>query len=205
MASSSSRRVPSKPKSSAWSFIRAPAPSPKNAHPIPVLGYVLILAVVIQWFHATSLAVKLQCFIGAALFSCTEYTFYTMTIEEPDGTVRVKPFAGRPGHTTVHQYIMNVFYIPILIHGYHALIHNTYLRILFFPLNIWLLEIIQGYTLIYLIGYNAAWTYRGKDAFFHGTIKLSYVHHWLMFGAVLELLIIPYAIPLTYQIAALVA
>ncbi|KAG0005782.1 hypothetical protein BGZ79_001901 [Entomortierella chlamydospora] len=91
-----------------------------------------------------------------------EYIFYTMTIEEPDGTVVVKPFAGRPGHTTVHQYIMNVFYIPILIHGYHALITPTWLRILLFPINIWILEIIQGYTLIYLIGYNAAWTYKGK-------------------------------------------
>ncbi|KAG0100536.1 hypothetical protein BGZ93_010859 [Podila epicladia] len=67
-----------------------------------------------------------------------------MTVEDPDGTVRFKPFAGRPGHMTVHQYIMNVFYIPILIHGYHALISSTFLRILFFPINIWILEIIEG-------------------------------------------------------------
>ncbi|KAF9546938.1 hypothetical protein EC957_009103 [Mortierella hygrophila] len=153
---------PKKIKSSAWSFIHAPAPPKSNAHPIPPLGYILIALVFIQWFHATSLAVKLQCLIGAGLFSCTEYTFYTMTVESPDGTVSVKPFAGRPGHTTVHQYIMNVFYIPILIHSYHAVIGSTALRILLFPLNIWLLEMIQGYTLIYLIGYNAAWTYRGK-------------------------------------------
>ncbi|KAF9361582.1 hypothetical protein BGX26_001587 [Mortierella sp. AD094] len=149
-------------KSSPMAFLRAPAPPKKNAHPIPPLGYILIALVVIQWVHATSLAVKIQCLVGAALFSCTEYTFYTMTVEAPDGTVTVKPFAGRPGHTTVHQYIMNVFYIPILIHGYHALIAPTWLRILLFPINIWILEIIQGYTLIYLIGYNAAWTYRGK-------------------------------------------
>ncbi|KAG0297358.1 hypothetical protein BGZ96_006737 [Linnemannia gamsii] len=192
---------PKKSKPSAWSFIRAPAPLKANAHPIPPLGYILIALVVIQWFHATSLAVKLQCLIGAGLFSCTEYTFYTMTVESPDGTVSVKPFAGRPGHTTVHQYIMNVFYIPILIHGYHALIGSTALRILLFPINIWLLEVIQGYTLIYLIGYNAAWTYRGYDAFFHGTIKMSYVHHWLMMGAVLELVVLPYTLPLTETIA----
>jgi hypothetical protein len=120
---------PKKSKPSAWSFIRAPAPHKSNAHPIPPLGYFLIALVVIQWLHATSLAVKLQCLIGAALFSCTgketgillqpfplpamcyitltvefffstlEYTFYTMTVESPDGTVSIKPFAGRPGHT----------------------------------------------------------------------------------------------------------
>ncbi|KAF8936234.1 hypothetical protein BGZ58_004436 [Dissophora ornata] len=152
------------------SFLRAPAPPKTNAHPIPPLGYLLIALAVMLWAYTTSFAVKIQCVVGAALFSCTdvlsppklEYTFYTMTVEDPDGTVRVKPFAGRPGHTTIHQYIMNVFYIPFLIHGYHALIHSTFLRVLLFPLNIWLLEIIQGYTLIYLIGYNAAWTYRGK-------------------------------------------
>ncbi|KAF9972435.1 hypothetical protein BGZ73_004438 [Actinomortierella ambigua] len=243
MAPSTPSRPPRKSKSSMWSFITAPAPSPKNAHPIPALGYVLIMLIAIVWFHETSLAVKLQCVVGAALFSCTEYTFYTMTVEDPDGTVRVKPFAGRPGHTTIHQFVMNVFYIPILVHGYHAVIHNTYLRILLFPFNIWLLEIIQGYTLMYLLGYNAAWTYRGefdpswisfamvtreafpgmntdtslsvypmavfdnlgKDALFHGTIKLWYVHHWLMFGAVLELLVMPYLLPLTYQIAGSLA
>ncbi|KAF9365404.1 hypothetical protein BGX34_010130 [Mortierella sp. NVP85] len=149
-------------KTSMLAFLRAPAPPKTKEHPIPILGYVLIALVVIQWWHATSLAVKIQSLVGAGLFSCTEYTFYTMTVEDPDGTVRVKPFAGRPGHTTVHQYIMNVFYIPILIQGYHALISSTFLRVLLFPLNIWVLEIIQGYTLIYLIGYNAAWSYRGK-------------------------------------------
>ncbi|KAF9967157.1 hypothetical protein BGZ70_010557 [Mortierella alpina] len=126
-----------------------------------------------------------------------------MTVEAPDGTVSVKPFAGRPGHTTLHQYIMNVFYIPVLIHGYHALISSTFLRVLLFPLNIWLLEVIQGYTLIYLIGYNAAWTYRGYDAFFHGTIKLAYVHHWLMMGAALELVILPYVLPITHTLAGI--
>ncbi|KAF9159520.1 hypothetical protein DFQ26_006428 [Actinomortierella ambigua] len=192
-----------KQKSSMWSFVTAPAPSPKEAHPIPALGYLLMMMIAIVWYHETSLAVKMQCVVGAALFSCVEYTFYTMTVEDPDGTVRVKLFAGRPGHTTVHQFVMNIFYIPILVHGYHALIHNIYLRILLFPLNIWFLEIIEGYTIIYLLGYNAAWIYRGKDALFHGTIKLWYVHHWVMFGAVLELVIMPYLLPLTYQAAAM--
>ncbi|KAF9584954.1 hypothetical protein BGW38_004500 [Lunasporangiospora selenospora] len=126
-----------------------------------------------------------------------------MTVEDPDGTVRVKPFAGRPGHTTVEQYVMNVFYIPILIQGYRALIPSVFWRIALFPINIWVLEIIQGYTQIFLFGYNAAWVYRGYDALFHGTIKLWYVHHWLMMGAALELVVCPFTLPLTETIASL--
>ncbi|KAG0325846.1 hypothetical protein BGZ99_000112 [Dissophora globulifera] len=178
-------------KASPWAFLKAPAPPKTNSHPISSLGYIFIALVFVQWVHATSLAVKLQCVVGAALFSVTEYNFYTMTVEAPDGTVSLKPFAGRPGHTTIHQYIMNVFYIPILIHGYHALIGSTWVRILLFPINIWVLEIIQGYTLIFLIGY---------DAFFHGNIKLWYIHYWLLMGAALELVVLPYVLPLTYRI-----
>lgn len=42
----------------------------------------------------------------------------------------------------------------------------------------------------------------GYDAFFHGTIKLWYVHHWLMMGAALELVVLPYTLPLTETIAS---
>ncbi|KAG0259198.1 hypothetical protein BG011_002788 [Mortierella polycephala] len=142
MANARSKKQ-TKSSSPLW-FLRAPAPPKTHAHPIPILGYILIALIVVQWLHATSLAVKIQCLVGAGLFSCTEYIFYTMTVEAPDGTVSVRPFAGRPGHTTVHQYIMNVFYIPLLIHGYHALIGSTVLRIVLFPINIWILEIIEG-------------------------------------------------------------
>lgn len=34
-------------------------------------------------------------------FLVQEYTFYTMTVEHPDGSVTVSPFAGRPGHTVM--------------------------------------------------------------------------------------------------------
>ncbi|GJJ72725.1 hypothetical protein EMPS_05083 [Entomortierella parvispora] len=196
----------SKKKSfSPWAAIHAPAPSKLKAHPITPTGYLLITVVFLTWYYNTSLAVKLQCLIGAGLFSCTEYTFYMNTTEDLDGTVSVRPFAGRPGHTTIHQYIMNVFYIPILIHGYHALISSTALRILFFPLNIWVLEIIEGYTIIYLLGYNAAWVYRGWDALFHGTIKLWYIHYWYLMGAALELVVLPHVLPITYTAATILS
>jgi hypothetical protein len=52
-------------------FLQAPAPPKTKEHPIPTLGYVLIALVAIQWWYATSLAVKIQSLVGAGLFSCT--------------------------------------------------------------------------------------------------------------------------------------
>ena len=72
---------------------------------------------------------------------------------------------------------------------YYTLAPPGLARALLFPLNIWALEIVEGYALIYLYGYNPAWEYRGDDALFHGTIKLSYWRYWLPMGLVLEYLL----------------
>jgi hypothetical protein len=52
------------------------------------------------------------------------------------------------------------------------------------PLFIWILEIIEGHCLMGLFGYCRAWQYCGKDAWFNGTIKLSYYPHWFAIGLV---------------------
>jgi len=62
------------------------------------------------------------------------------------------------------------------------------LRIAAFPFNIWWLEIIEGYIIMFLFGKNVAWEYRGKAAFFHGNITLEYYAPWLGLGLVLELI-----------------
>lgn len=62
---------PNKQHKGKLDFLRAPAPPKTKAHPIPPLGYVLIALVAVVWWQATSLAVKLQCIVGAGLFSCT--------------------------------------------------------------------------------------------------------------------------------------
>ncbi|ORZ26359.1 hypothetical protein BCR41DRAFT_384461 [Lobosporangium transversale] len=186
------------------SFLRVPAPTKANAHPIPPFGYLLIALVAIQWFRATSLPVKLQSVGGAAAFSVTEYLFHMMTVQLPDGTVCIKPFS-RPGSTTVHQFIMNIFYIPIFINAYHALTGSMLQRILFTPINVWALELIQGNTMIYLIGYNPAWSYQGYDAFCHGTIKLWFVHYWLAMGVLYELVVLRYLIPFSHTIVGYVS
>eukprot|EP00520_Triparma_pacifica_P016048 CAMPEP_0118666872 /NCGR_PEP_ID=MMETSP0785-20121206/19462_1 /TAXON_ID=91992 /ORGANISM="Bolidomonas pacifica, Strain CCMP 1866" /LENGTH=172 /DNA_ID=CAMNT_0006561243 /DNA_START=261 /DNA_END=775 /DNA_ORIENTATION=+ len=62
------------------------------------------------------------------------------------------------------------------------------LKVVLFPFNIWWLEIVEGYILLFIFGRNVAWEYRGKFAYFHGTITLEYYPLWLGLGLVLEVL-----------------
>ncbi|KAI9593976.1 hypothetical protein BDF19DRAFT_414972 [Syncephalis fuscata] len=157
-------------------------------HNWPFLGYPLVLCLVAAWWSATTLDAKLRSFINAAAFSVIEFTFYTLTVEMPNGDIVLRPFDPRcrKGHTTVHQFLCNIIYTPILLDFYYSVMPNWPARILLFPLNIWLLEVIQGYILIYLHGYNPAWTYYGKDAYCHGNIKLSYWAFWIALGGAVE-------------------
>ena len=70
-----------------------------------------------------------------------------------------------------------------------------------FPLNIWLLEIIEGYIIMFLFGKNIAWEYRGHDAFCHGNIKLGYAAPWIALGLVVELAWHPMILPLATELA----
>jgi hypothetical protein len=62
------------------------------------------------------------------------------------------------------------------------------LFVFMFPFSVWWLEIVEGYILIFLFGKNVAWEYKGKAAYFHGTITIEYFVPWLGLGAAIELL-----------------
>lgn len=79
-----------------------------------------------------------------------------------------------------------MLYTAILLDVYFANIHGTIFRILLWPINIWVLEVIEGYILILLYGYNPAWTYYGSDVFFSGNVKLGYFKFWLPMGVFME-------------------
>ncbi|KAF0701630.1 Aste57867_7945 [Aphanomyces stellatus] len=139
------------------------------------------------FFHGTP--VQFSAIAAATAFSCIEYTWYSLTTEDADGDVHFTPFQAtcRAGHTTWAQFWANVLYTPVLLHTYRAVVPHPILRVLCFPLNIWLLEIVEGYTLIYLFGRNIAWTYKTTDAYCHGNIRLGFWKLWLALGLVLEL------------------
>eukprot|EP00457_Paulinella_chromatophora_P024106 gb/GEZN01027870.1/.p1 GENE.gb/GEZN01027870.1/~~gb/GEZN01027870.1/.p1 ORF type:complete len:165 (-),score=5.83 gb/GEZN01027870.1/:1-462(-) len=89
---------------------------------------------------------------------------------------------------------------PFFLHGYYTGLasYSVWLRILLFPLNVWMVKIIEGYTTIFLFGRHVVWHYTDRDALFHGNIRLSSVfRHWLL-GLVVELSYRPLLVPLAH-------
>lgn len=90
--------------------------------------------------------------------------------------------------TTWEQFVMNLFYTPILIHQYKKLIKSYFIRVLCFPFNVWIAEIIMGAYLFY--GHNhRVWHYTDSMALFNGFISLSFVHYWLILGIIVFIII----------------
>jgi hypothetical protein len=159
-------------------------------HPWTPLGWAVVLTMIGVWYQVVPLESKLRAVVNAAAFALVEFTFYSVTIQTPEGEVYFRPFSKdrRAGHTTWQQFYANILYTPILMDVYYYILADYWmLRVLLFPINIWLLEIIVGYVLIFLYGYNPAWVYYGKGALFSGNIKLPYAIYWLLFGGVLEI------------------
>jgi hypothetical protein len=149
----------------------------------PWFGVVWIFFLSI-WFAYSGINAKVRGFIGATTFTLIEYTFYTLTYELPDGTVVFSPGDPRcrKGHTTPHQWFVNVLCLPFFLDEYFRLMPQTIVRALCWPLNIWSLEIVEGLLLILTYGYNPAWEYYGPGAYVFGTIQLNYWKFWLPMG-----------------------
>ena len=60
------------------------------------------------------------------------------------------------GHSSFAQFWSNVIWTPMIMHGYRSLVTNPYLRVALFPLNIWWLEIVEGYIIMFIFGRNVA-------------------------------------------------
>ncbi|ETV75300.1 hypothetical protein H257_10483 [Aphanomyces astaci] len=155
--------------------------------PAPV-GAAVVVGMGIAWYAAYTLPVQFSCVFAASAFACIEFTWYANTTELENGDLRFTPFQPtcRAGHTTWAQFWANVVYTPVLLYAYRAVVPSAVLRVLLFPCNIWLLEILEGYTLMLLFGRNIAWTYTTSDAYCHGNIRLGFWKLWLVLGLVLE-------------------
>jgi hypothetical protein len=93
----------------------------------------------------------------------------------------------RPPQTTVEQFVCNALWVPVLLQ-IRGFIGGPIARVLVFPLLVWTTEVVQGYTLIALFGFNPAWNYRGRHVFLDGNIKLSMWHMWLACGVLFEII-----------------
>ena len=77
-----------------------------------------------------------------------------------------------------------------------TLSHRTLLRLLLYPVNVWVFEVTVGYFLLWVWD-TRAWIYKGWDAAFDGNIKYGYLPLWLLGGLVTELAWAPFYVPLS--------
>ena len=159
--------------------------------------FVLFSLVWLYWYCATSTHNKLVAMGIATGFSCVEHIFTLVTVDEKSGD--------KIG-TTMEQWLVHTLFMPFMIPWYQYVSYSIFSYdyvyniniiiaetsidlciIIFAPLFCWILEIMEGYFLIYFFGYNRAWQYFGKDALFNGTIKLGYWWHWIVLTFFIEL------------------
>ena len=151
---------------------------------IPIIGILL-------WLFLSNNNDKMFGLIISIFFILTEFNFTAATTIDKNGVYQPTPlkYNIHKGHTSWEQFWANILYIPVVFPLYYKYIKSPFLRVILFPIFVWLMEIIEGYSLMGMYGYNPAWSYFGKWAFFNGNINLSYVFSWLMSGIVMELLI----------------
>ena len=177
-----------------------------NVSKIKDEGWMLFSLIVLSWVYFTDLPTKIESVISAATYSYIEYSWYTFTLQTPQG-IEIAPLSvkGRKGFTSVEQFIANILYVPIALHAYlHILsVENLGLpfiivliiRTALFPFNIWILEIIQAEIIKYLMGFNPAWDYTGNPgSFFGGDINLRHWKLWILLGFLSSVCHPPYGV-----------
>lgn len=149
------------------------------------LNSVLLIAG-LWWFFLTSEQQVLGVVLAAG-YGLIEYLWYGMSTVDSEGTVRFAPLSPnrRKCYTSWAQFFANVVCLPVMIEGLWTKLPHWSLRLLVFPLIIWLFEVVAGYYL-WLVWDARPWTYRGKDAFFHGNIKLAHWKVWALLAISLE-------------------
>lgn len=171
----------------------------KNLQKIQPQGWILLFVILFFWQLLVPYDLKIEVILMAFTYSFIEWSWYTFT-KEVDGRIIVVPLAdkGRKGFTSVEQFVANVLYLPLGIYLYSVVFPFEHLdpcsipyflmifiRIAFFPFNIWFLEIVQDRVMKYMMGINPAWDYSSaKGGMFDGAINLHHWKLWLVLGVI---------------------
>jgi hypothetical protein len=142
---------------------------PKHRRALRMSIAFLLLAL---WFAFVPGAVKLRAVLAAFAYTFIEYTFNAIAHEK--------------GFTSDAQFGANLLYIPVLLDVYASVLlpHSPYIYILCFPLNVWLLELVEDRLFLITHGRNVAWCYHFyEDSHFGGVIRRGHGVCWLLMGA----------------------
>lgn len=145
-----------------------------TCHPLKrdPLRLAVFAALALGWIVLYPLDVKVRSFLCALAYSFSESGF---TLFE----------RGRQ-YTSLGQFLGNLLYTPVLLDAYGSWFGSSPLAyILLFPVNIWVLEVIVGYLIIFLWGYNVAWEYSDySDSYISGCIRIGHGVWWLGLGGI---------------------
>ena len=140
----------------------------------------LLAVFVLVWVLLYPVATKVFTVACALAYSFVETAFTAIERRRP--------------YTSLAQFGANLLYIPVLLHGYHAVLGGQpLLYVAAFPLNVWLLEVVEEWAILRpLFGHNVAWCYRDySDEFLQGCLRLGHGVAWWGMGAVLWLVYSP--------------
>lgn len=79
-------------------------------------------------------------------------------------------------YTTPQQFLLTFCWTPFIL--FHKKINNTCIRIITYPINIYMCEIIGGYLMYYFFSYRI-WHYTDNYALFDGMITLLFYPLWI--------------------------
>jgi len=131
----------------------------------------------IVWSSLTTFDQKMNALAASVIFASIEWSWTFCAYGKP--------------RTTFEQFYIILLYWPFLHEPYlyYMKTFGSLLRFAFFPILVWVAEVIEGYTLMYFHnGLNPAWCYKCKDALFHGNIRLYFFPHWLALGLITEII-----------------
>lgn len=128
------------------------------------------VALAFIWLFLYPTAMKVRTVVCAALYSFVEFAF---TFVE----------RGIP-YTSVAQAAANLCYLPVLLDGYGWLFRRWPIAyVLFFPVNIWILEIVEELLVCAVYGQNVAWCYKDyADEHWDGCVRVGHGIFWLALG-----------------------
>lgn len=139
-----------------------------------VLKILLLLVILFLYYISFTGRRFVLAFLGSLVFAILESILY-----------KIKK---NVYFTTKEQFAMNMIFVPFIIEDFNWLFRNFYFRHLIFPFNIWIFELIMGFSLIIILGSNPAWKYKGRYSFFRNQINLIHYPRWIFLGIIQEIL-----------------
>ena len=114
--------------------------------PRPAIGLLAVAAAAYLWFTLTNSELRGRALLASGAFALIETVWTTLaTTDTATGATRFRaPALGTLGHSSFTQFWANVLYTPLLLDGFRAVVpDHPAVRIALFPLNVWLLEVIE--------------------------------------------------------------